>query len=176
MFFIIQKNKPNGRDQIMKITNTEKTTYDCGHKDYEYTPILHEIREGYQILIGRVCLECGNDAEKHSKLRAKFLKTMRAKYLNGDISHADYYRSLYKSLCISMEGTEILTEAKEALDNGDEHLNTIPLAVWDDMASYTLNRKTAYDVFKLYGDSLTLAGLVCVYKQAVEDAVNKQTV
>jgi hypothetical protein len=94
----------------------------------------------------------------------------RKDYMDGRVTHADYYRSVAKAAGISYASADpaFLGRVRSALANGDEHLNTIPLAEWDRRGSMLLSVSRA---FKAHGDCDSLAGRVCVLKQAARDAV-----
>jgi hypothetical protein len=93
----------------------------------------------------------------------------RKDYMDGKVDFAEYYRSIAKSLGLSYSNADatFMTRVRQALANGDEHLNTIPLAVWDQRGAAIINPAPA---FKAHGDGVSLAGLVCVVKQAARDA------
>ena len=57
----------------------------------------------------------------------------RADYMAHRVSHADYYRALAKTAGVSYSNADpaFLRRVKAALSSGDEHLNSIPLRVWD---------------------------------------------
>lgn len=99
-------------------------------------------------------------------------KTDREKYLDGEIAHADYYRMIYREAGITMKNSGILDECREALARGDEHLNDIPLQKWDMMAASYINQEKLRQVFENHGDGCSMAGGVCIYKQAVRDAID----
>ncbi len=91
----------------------------------------------------------------------------RAQYLNGEATHEHYYRAIAADAGVKFTGDR--GRVKQALDAGDEHLNTIGLSAWD---SYAYAALTAISVaLRLHGDSWSLAGGVCVMKQAAKDAV-----
>jgi hypothetical protein len=97
-------------------------------------------------------------------------KTMRQQYLDRDISHAVYYRAIAKDAGVSFANeTGMQALVKQALAEGDEHLNSIPLAKWDALAMGA--RLHTSPAFKRAGDFWSMAGGVCVAKQAAIDAV-----
>jgi hypothetical protein len=80
------------------------------------------------------------------------------------MSHEDKYTKVVNALgyiavkqCLPKPHSRIL----EALDNGDEHLNTIPLATWD---SCTTN--LSYKEFGL--TSVSLSEKVCILKRCAK--------
>ncbi len=100
----------------------------------------------------------------------------RKDYLDGKVSHEEYYRSIAKSAGIDMSyGAYALMErVKKALREGDKHLNTIPLAIWDRMGANPVLRANLAPVFKAHGDIMSIAGIVCVLKQAARDSANNE--
>ncbi len=97
-----------------------------------------------------------------------FTSPTRAEYLNKTVSFEDFYRAIAKDAGISFAGSDILPRVKRALASGDEHLNTIPLATWDIYAGAA--KHATAPAFKAHGDSWSIAGGVCVAKQAAKDA------
>ncbi len=94
----------------------------------------------------------------------------RKEYMDGVVSFADYYRSVAKDAGISFASApvEFLDRVEKALERGDEHLNTIPLSLW---YYYAICAKHAtMPALKRHGDFWSLAGGVCVAKQAAMDA------
>ena len=95
----------------------------------------------------------------------------RKDYMDNKVTHAEYYRAIAKTAGISYAKTDpqFLNRVKEALEQGDEHLNTIPLSTWDSRADSLL--PFVHKAFKVHGDFPTQAGLVCLIKRAAKDAV-----
>ena len=95
----------------------------------------------------------------------------RADYSAGRVSHADYYRAVAKTAGVSYRDADpkFMARVRQALADGDKHINSIALRQWDARA-YSLLPRVA-DAFKAHGDYLTLAGGVCLIKQAARDAV-----
>lgn len=100
------------------------------------------------------------------------MEITRKSYLNGDVSHSDYYREIARLAGVSYRNAdpEFLGRVKSALDVGDKHLNGIRLWEWDLRGAAILNASAA---FKAVGDFPTAAGLVCLVKQAAKDAVEE---
>jgi hypothetical protein len=97
-------------------------------------------------------------------------KPTRNQYMNREISHAEFYRSVYQAAGISMARSPLLPKVREALANGDEHLNSIPLQMWDSMAT---NAQAAIArALREHGDFYSLGDGVCTLKQAAKDAAN----
>lgn len=93
----------------------------------------------------------------------------RADYMSGRIGFDDYYRSIYKEAGIEL-GPEIpfISDVRDALVSGDEHLNSIRLEIWD-ILEYLWRDDISRSLLK-HGDAWSLAGGVCTMKQAAKDA------
>ena len=90
----------------------------------------------------------------------------RKDYLQGKISHDEYYTSLAKELGIK-PSEETIKKVKKALAKGDKHLNSIPLKTfWDPWAISVIayNGQKLSEVFRKRGDYPTMAGVVCMLK------------
>ncbi len=102
-------------------------------------------------------------------------KFSRADYMFGKVSHADYY------------GQFVTPEIKAMVENAfgyqlrnrkhDEHLNTIPLRQWDQLAGVTnpgweAQGGSPRGVIKLADDN-SLASTVCVLKQAAKQLIRE---
>ena len=88
----------------------------------------------------------------------------RQDYLDGKCTHREYYAQFVtlaiKEAVVRRWGKEQITGAFKA----DEHLNSIPLASWDD---FVLRRRQEIEnQIRLAGDFWSLAGGVCVAKEA----------
>lgn len=92
----------------------------------------------------------------------------RKDYMEGRITHQEYYSTIAKEAHISFKNSEMLPEIKDALAKGDEHLNTIPLRQWDMMA--TFHRDRIRLALKNHDDFYSLGGGVCVMKAAAVEA------
>ena len=98
----------------------------------------------------------------------------RADYMDKRCTHSEYYGEIVADAGIDFTNAPIMDRVREALASGDEHLNTIPLRTWDIMGAGLL---WIAPHFKARKDTMSLAGLVCVAKEAarrahVEDAQN----
>lgn len=94
----------------------------------------------------------------------------RAQYLAGKVTFEAYYRAIACNAGVSFASGSraFIDRVKRALVAGDKHLNTIPLAIWD---GYAIAAQSATGpTFRRHGDSWSLAGGVCVAKQAARDA------
>lgn len=74
----------------------------------------------------------------------------RQDYMEGKVTHTEFYLSVAKSAGISLKDSPILPRVKAALANGDAHLNTIPLQTWDLMAAWA--RPAITRALKEHGD------------------------
>lgn len=99
----------------------------------------------------------------------------KQQYLNHEVDHNTYYLDLanYCGLTfMNSLGTDFIQRCKFALDNGDEHLNSIPLKEWD-LKVYQLNNTVKRKVKEYDGYGLTLATGVCMLKAIAKQAVEK---
>lgn len=92
----------------------------------------------------------------------------RQNYLNGECSHRDYYAQFVtsgiKEIVRQRIGIKVIKESIKK----DENLNVISLAVWDSLAQWFKITPSNIGVqMKESGDFLTLAGSVCIFKEAV---------
>lgn len=90
----------------------------------------------------------------------------RSDYLAGECSHREYHSQFVnetiKQNVLEFVGLERLMQSK------DEHLNDIPLEIWDDIPVYNVSKK-----MKEAGDYLTLAGKVCICKEAAKQIIEQ---
>lgn len=83
----------------------------------------------------------------------------RQQYINGECSHSQYYGQFVTS---AVKHAVIFSIGKEAIvKSNDPHFNDIPLRKWH-LLSFPVNSQK----LKEAGDYLTLAGKVCIAKQA----------
>jgi len=89
----------------------------------------------------------------------------RKQYLNGEVSHDEYYLEIAKEIGIKPD-EKTIEKVRNALRKGDKHLNTIPLYFWDMWAVsvYWYNREYVISIFTKRGDQFSQAGLVCALK------------
>lgn len=96
----------------------------------------------------------------------------RAEYMANQELHQDYYAEVAKEGGIQITDVGLLDECREALANGDKHLNTIPLSRWDVMAIQRCERSSKLRAaLKARGDGYSLGGGVCILKAAVRSAI-----
>ena len=98
----------------------------------------------------------------------------RQNYLDGKVSHDEYYRTIATEAHISFKNSDMLPAIKAALKEGDKHLSTIPLRIWDSLTGY-IGKIELQRVFKSHGDQYSIAGHVCVLKQAARDAAQEDS-
>lgn len=96
----------------------------------------------------------------------------RKAYLNGECTHREYYAQFVDDSIIS----EILRRiGKDAiLASTDKHFNDIPLERWDTLVHYAITH-AASEALRDAGDCLTLAGGVCILKEAARQ-IKEQSV
>ena len=91
----------------------------------------------------------------------------RQQYLNGECSHREYYSQFVGESIIKLVENGI--GIKTILASTDPHLNDIPLKKWDVLAEHF---KYMHLKLKEAGDYLTLAGSVCILKEAAKQIRN----
>lgn len=108
------------------------------------------------------------------------MKTMttyhqRSDYMAGRVTFEDYYSSVAKAAHISYANADpaFLASVRQAIADGDEHLNRISLPIWDGRA--IASKGALARAFALHGDFYSLAGGVCVHKQAAKNAVEARS-
>lgn len=88
----------------------------------------------------------------------------RTEYMNGDCSHQEYYVQLADLAGICSIPDRIQAMSCRALASGDEHLNSISLGTWDNLARPLCHDPQVKEAFQMAGDFVTLAGMVCCLK------------
>lgn len=100
----------------------------------------------------------------------------RQDYLDGVVTHAQYYSAIAAEAGIGADDFDMLPLVRKALANGDEHLNrsTVGFGLhgWDALALGA--RRRIEPVLKAHGDGWSLAGGVCTMKQAAKNAALAQ--
>jgi len=97
-------------------------------------------------------------------------KFTRKQYLNNECTHRQYYAQFVT------EGTKLrvkrMVGETKIIESTEEHLNDIPLHIWDMVGTAGVSEK-----MRECGDYLTLAGANCINKEAArqiqEDYHNK---
>jgi hypothetical protein len=100
----------------------------------------------------------------------------RQEYMENKVTHREYYGQYVtediKQMVVKRFSVE---ELKDALEY-DEHLNNIPLRNWDILASiFTLYLNIFREQLKKNGDDYSLAGGVCILKEAAKQVVEENT-
>ena len=95
----------------------------------------------------------------------------RTQYLNGEISHFDFYAQFVDEpikniVRARLERAGYLKNLKEKFGE-DKNLNNIPLHIWDSF-SQSLNTSEVAGKMREAGDYLTLSGIVCIAKTAAQ--------
>ena len=89
--------------------------------------------------------------------------TRIADYVLGRCSHREYYAQFVnesvKNAVLRFIGKELIMNSK------DEHFNDIPLKKWDDISTQDFDLAIT---FTKVGDGFSLAGKVCVLKEAAK--------
>lgn len=95
-------------------------------------------------------------------------KTERLRYLNGEITHQEYYQAIAEEVGLSYKyNAELIAWGKSALENGDAHFNGKRLPFWDRLGIWARNNPRVHQAFKKRGDSVSYAGIVCLVKAAL---------
>lgn len=94
----------------------------------------------------------------------------RSQYLNGEVSHSEYFRQFVTSNVLAVVRNRIGEADIKA--SKDEHFNDIPLQRWDAIIGFNGARPMSSlglsSLFNEAGEWATAAVLVCVMKQAAE--------
>jgi hypothetical protein len=94
----------------------------------------------------------------------------RKEYMDNKVTFEQFYTSVANEAGVGYFPPDFLDRVRKALADGDEHLNTIPIATWDRLAELVAPRIAS--ALKKHGDFYSLAGGVCVMKQAAKNAAN----
>jgi len=103
-------------------------------------------------------------------LASSAISPTRQEYLDGTVTFEQFYTAIVQDAGIAFPDY-LLSEVISALAKGDEHLNTIALRRWDVLAACA--KSAIAPAFKRHGDYFSLAGGVCVMKQAAYIAAKK---
>lgn len=99
----------------------------------------------------------------------------RQQRLDNECTHEEYYSQFVNQKMLNdVVGFFGESELKKAFEE-DKHFNTIRLSAWDSFGEFDI-RQGQYGIgakMKEIGDYLTVAGLVCIGKQAARQAINK---
>lgn len=92
------------------------------------------------------------------------MKHTRQQYLNNECTHREYYAQFVTPEYIQYVVSRI--GAKELMGATDENLNSISLKKWDMLGAPICKQKLIEA-----GDGLTLAGKVCMAKEAARQFI-----
>lgn len=97
----------------------------------------------------------------------------RKDYMNNKVTHREFYAAIAAAAHIRFDSdSPFIERCANALANGDEHLNTIPLPTWDVRSANV--RSQIATALRSHGDFFSLAGGVCVMKEAARQAVERR--
>lgn len=86
-------------------------------------------------------------------------------------AHRQYYGEIAEEAGVKFHphfDQTFLDKVRSALTNGDEHLNSISLSVWENLGYFHHRKIDA--AFRVRGDFWSMAGGVCVVKEAARRA------
>jgi len=89
----------------------------------------------------------------------------RQDYLAGKCTHSEYYAQFVTAGTRSRASQIGIAQLKASTD---PHLNDISLAQWDRLAAHVPYNR---ELFKQANDNLTLAGQVCLLKEAARQLI-----
>lgn len=92
----------------------------------------------------------------------------RKDYLDGKCTHGEYY-SQYVTPEIEKLVSTLGPDKIKAAAKVDEYMNNIPLRQWDSMTNFFHCKSE----MEKHGDYPTLAGKVCILKEAARKIANK---
>ena len=93
----------------------------------------------------------------------------RQDYLQNKCSHRQYYAQFVDDSVRRMVEQYFTLETLRA--STDEHLNDIPLRRWDSLAIMLVHYSSIRELLREYGDFWSLAGGVCILKEAAHQLV-----
>lgn len=93
----------------------------------------------------------------------------RAQYLNGECTHREFYGAVVKDAGIRYTPEDFIVQ--RAMESKDGHYNDIPLTAWD--AEAAVARPAISRALKAHGDFWSLAGGLCVVKEAVRQVIER---
>lgn len=92
-------------------------------------------------------------------------KFTRQDYLDGKCTHREYYSQFVTN---GIKNSVLSSFGDELFSSKDEHFNDIKLTRWDMLANYAVRGNGVSEKMKERGDYLTLAGSVCILKEAAK--------
>ena len=96
----------------------------------------------------------------------------RKQYMNRECTHREYYGQFVDDYVKSR--VQLVVGKETILESADENLNDIPIHIWDSIMLYTV----LADRVKAAGDTISLAGQVCICKEAarqIQEAYRAET-
>ena len=96
----------------------------------------------------------------------------RKEYMGQDMSGTDRewtHREYYAQFVDAGAKERLADWLPRLLKSTDEHLNDIPLHVWDDLGP----PPESHAMFKECGDNPTMAGYVCIWKEAARQLMEE---
>lgn len=94
----------------------------------------------------------------------------RNNLLNGECTHREYYAQF-----VNEEVKELIINSI-GLDNLDRILDPGNLSVWDSLSMSLRSIPFIFSVYKEVNDKLTLAGGVCIAKEAARQILETKTI
>ena len=122
---------------------------------------IHEIAESY--INGNI---------SDTKLGGLTMKT-RQQYLSGECNHREYYAQF-----VDDNARRVVEQAigkDKILQSIDPSFNDIPLSKWNSVGMHHLRTSERSAQMKACGDYMTLAGLVCIAKEAARQIKDANT-
>jgi hypothetical protein len=92
----------------------------------------------------------------------------RQNYINGSVTFQQYYGKVIELMQIKFDKSHPLVQ--KCLNSTDPHYNDTGLQIWDSYAP--IYERNLRRVLKSLGDQWSLAGNVCMLKEAVRLAIN----
>lgn len=94
----------------------------------------------------------------------------RQDYIDGEVSHREYYAQFVNTQILNLA---LRIGKSRLIASSDSHFNDIPLNEWD-----RLSREFIFtgldEQLRSCGDYLTMAGRVCILKEAARQIVENQ--
>lgn len=108
--------------------------------------------------------------ETTNKPASELKSPTRADYLAGRATHREFYGAIVREVGIRFRADDpLVVKCRAALEAGDEHFNKVQvMAKWDAIAASFIGTNR---ILREHGDYLTLAGGVCIAKEAIRQAI-----
>src|SRR2546423_64659 len=94
----------------------------------------------------------------------------RGDYLNNKVTHQEYYRQFVDQGIIDLVVRQFKLDKLVKAYEQDVHLNNIPLQRWDALV-YVIDSSLVRNKLAAAGDFFSLAGGVCILKEAAKMAI-----